>query len=145
MTVIRIRTRETLCRHDVSCLILRAARESGVPDPAMALAEIARDIASDAQGLFIGVEEPHSPCTAVVGFLPHNAFQVAPTIGFAYSEKAPRQIVADVGASLRGWFEACGFNEAIAVNSRHSDRAFMVGLAHFGKPERAGSLIRFKF
>ena len=145
MTVIRVRSRATLCRHDVSSLILRAAAESGLPEPALCFAEIGRDIASDRIGLFIGVEEPYSPCVATIGFLPYNAFQVAPTIGFAYSERAPRQMVADVGSSLRGWFEACGFKEAIAWNARHSDRAFMVGLAHFGRPERVGSVIKFRF
>jgi hypothetical protein len=50
-----------------------------------------------------------------------------------------------VGARLRAWFRECGYGEAWVINLMHTDRAFLVGLRHFGAAERIGSIIRFGF
>jgi hypothetical protein len=139
------------------------------------MADIARDIASDSQGLFIGYElcdkesscpEPAFPSAdcapresrkdalprgqsvprvVSVAFLPCNAFYLAATIGLAYSEKGPRRLVAAVGDRMREWLVGHGHHEAMVLNLFHTDRSYVRGLAHFGTPKLIGSVIRFKF
>jgi hypothetical protein len=110
----------------------------------MIIAELVRDIEQPWQGLFLGIHE-RKPVAVTVGFLPQNAFYLAPTVGFAYSDHAPRHVVAAVGARLRAWFVEQGYHEAWVINLMHTDRAFMVGLRHFGAAERIGSVVRFGF
>jgi hypothetical protein len=53
-----------------------------------------------------------------------------------------------VGVKLREWLLEKGHKEALACNLASQDRAdrvFMRVFRHFGKPEFAGSLIRFLF
>jgi hypothetical protein len=123
---------------------MRGARECGYPVPAAIMADIARDIASDNHGLFVGYTED-GPRVVSVAFLPCNAFYLAATIGLAYSEKGPRQLVAAVGDRMREWLVGHGHHEAMVLNLFHTDRSYVRGLAHFGAPERIGSVIRFKF
>jgi hypothetical protein len=140
--VIRVRTRETLARPDVAHLIMRGARACGYPVPSAILAELCLNPGDDRTATFIGVVDD-KPCGVVIGFLPSSAFWLAATVGLAYNEEAPRQLVALVGAKLREWFKENGHSHVLVANMRHKDRGYMAGLEHFGTPSRVGSMIRF--
>ena len=144
MTVIRVRERATIVGPDIAQLIMRGARKCGFPQPAAVLAELVRDIESHAQGLFIGFDGDRA-CVVTCGFLPANAFWLAASVALAYSDRAPRHIVAAVGERLREWLRRCGHDHAVAVNLQHTDRSYIRGLAHFGFGERIGGVIRFSF
>jgi hypothetical protein len=143
LLVIRVRTRETICRPEISQLILRAARKCGFPTPAACLAELVRDVESRAQGLFVGLDGDR-PAVTAVGFLPANAFWLAPSVGFAYSE-GDRTLVVAVSARLQRWLCEAGFDHAVVLNLLHTDRSYICGLRHFGKGECIGDVIRFSF
>jgi hypothetical protein len=143
-SVIRVRTRETLCHPDISWLFIRGARECGISQAAVALAELVDQVQSRAWGIFIGFEE-HTPRCIAVGHLPTSAFDLAGTVTLAYSEKAHKDLVALVSKQLRVWFRECGNTHALALNLKHTDRSFMVGLRHFGTPSPVGGVIRFDF
>lgn len=143
LTVIRVRTRETICRPEISQLILRGARASGLPQPAAALAEIVGQIHSHGIGVFVGFDGD-DPKTVAIAQLPSSAFHLAPMVSVAYSEGG-RTLSVAVSARLRNWLCEAGFDHALAVNMRHTDRAFMVGLSYFGSSERVGGVIRFSF
>jgi hypothetical protein len=98
----------------------------------------------EGMGLFIGSQGPRV-CASVLGFLPLNPFYLAATIAIAYSEKAPRQLVADMGTTLRAWFLESGQHEVCVLNLQHTDRSFKRGLEHFGTPSTIGSVVRFRF
>jgi len=123
---------------------MRGARKCGFPAPAAVLAELVRDVESHAQGLFVGFDGDR-PAVVTCGFLPANAFWLAATVSLAYSNRAPRHIVAAVGARLREWLRLCGHDHALVFNLRHTDRSYIRGLAHFGYGERIGGVIRFSF
>jgi hypothetical protein len=140
--VTRVRTRETLTRPDIAQLIMRGARECGFPVPSAILAELALSPGDACTGIFVG-SVSDEPCVVVIGFLPSSAFWLAATVSLAYSERAPRQLVALVAAKLRGWLKENGHNHVLVMNMLHSDRSYIKGLRHFGAPSRAGSVIRF--
>src|ERR1700738_3242961 len=140
-SVIRVRTRETICHPDISHLIMHGARKAGLPQPALVLTEIVNQIHSHGIGVFIGFRGD-DPQAVVVAQLPSSAFHLAPFVSLAYSD-GRRALSIAVGARLRDWLREAGFDNALAVNMRHTDRAFMRGLAHFGAPARAGGIIRF--
>jgi hypothetical protein len=140
----RVRTLETISRPDIRELILCGACECGFPQPAKILTELTRDVARDSQGLFIGFED-EIPKVVSVGFLPANAFYLAATVGMAYSEKAPRRLVAAVAARLREWLRSSGHDHAIVLNLFHTDRSYVQGLSYFGRGSRIGGVIRFDF
>jgi hypothetical protein len=140
--VTRVRTRETLSRPDIAQLIMRGARECGFPVPSAIFAELVKSPGDACTGIFVG-SVGDEPRAAVIGFLPSSAFQLAAGVGLAYSERAPRQLVALVAAKLRDWFKENGHGHALAANMLHSDLAYMKCLEIFGRPSRAGSLIRF--
>jgi hypothetical protein len=140
--VIRVRTKETLVRPDIAQLVMRGARECGYPVPSAILAELLTKPADAHTGIFVGILAD-DPRVVTIGFLPSSAFWLAATVSLAYSERAPRQLVALVAAKLRDWFRENGHGHVLVANMLHSDRAYMKGLAYFGRPSRAGSLIRF--
>lgn len=140
-SIVRVRTRETICHPDISQLIMRGARKAGLTQPAAVLAEIVGQIASHGIGVFVGFDG-HDPKAVAIAQLPSSAFHLAPTVSLAYSEGA-RALAIAVGARLRDWLCEAGFRDALAINMQHTDRAFMRGLAHFGTPERIGGIIRF--
>jgi hypothetical protein len=92
--------------------------------------------------VFVGLVG-EAPRVVTVGFLPVSAFWLAAGVGLAYSERAPRQLVALVAAKLRDWFKENGHDHVLVANMLHSDRSYMRGLEYFGRPSRVGSLIRF--
>jgi len=159
LNVIRIRERATIVRPEIAQLIMRGARKCGLPQPAAVLAELVRDVESHAQGLFVGFQptgikpgmfhgithDGQHPCVVACGFLPANAFWLAASVGLAYSDRAPRHVVAAVGARLREWLRRCGHDHAVVLNLFHTDRSYIRGLAHFGFGERIGGVIRFSF
>jgi hypothetical protein len=163
--VIRVRTRETLCRPEVSQLILRGARACGFPEPAMILGELVRNPGDPRTGIFTGWA-CEAPRVVAVGFLPASAFWLAPTVALAYSEVrsregarietttratwprpservSSRKLVHLVGSNLREWFKREGYDHVILGNLQHTDRSYIRGLAHFGRPSVIGSAIRF--
>lgn len=142
--VVRVRRKETLCRPAVASLIMRGAAACGFKVPAEVMAELCRGAQAESRGIFIGFHES-GPCVFAVGQLPTDYLTIAATVHMAYSDKAPRQIVAEVGKCLREWFLQHGHKEVLVINLLHSDRAFMRGLGHFGQGERAGGVIRFGF
>ena len=139
----RVRQKETLCRPGIAQLVMRGATRSGLDPGAAVLAELARDIASDAIGVFVGFRND-VPKGVVVAQLPSSAFHRAPMIGLAYSVQ-DHGISRAVAERLRGWLVASGFHEAITLNRQHTDRSFIRGLGYFGAGEREGSLIGFHF
>jgi hypothetical protein len=142
-SVIRVRTRETICHPDIAQLVMRGARKAGLPQPAAVLAEMVDRIHSHGIGVFIGFEG-HDPKGVLVAELPFSAFHLAPTVSLAYSEGG-RALSIAVGARLREWLQETGFDNVLAGNMRHTDRAFMRGLAHVGRVERVGGFFRFSF
>lgn len=140
--VVRVRTRETLV--GLAPLILRAARVCGFPTPGAVLAEMVRDVASAHLGIFVGYDG-REPCGVAVGQLPTSAFYLAATVHLAYSEPRKGSIVDLVSEKLRAWFMANGVYHVLVANIKHTDRAYMRGLAHFGSPARVGGVIRFDF
>jgi hypothetical protein len=142
--VIRVRTRETLCRPEIASLVMRGATASGLPSSAATVAELARDIASDHVGCFVGFYGTE-PAGLVVGLLPTSAFQLGPVIVIAHSEVASHELTVEAGRRLRAWIEAEGFAHAFALNLQHSDRSFCRGTKHFGASRRVGSVIGFCF
>jgi hypothetical protein len=140
--VTRIRTKQTLIRPDVAQLILRGARACGYPVPSAILAELCTDPANERTAIFVGTLDDVAR-VVTVGFLPASAFWLAPVVGMAYSERAPRQLVARVALRLSAWFRENGFAHVLVANLLHSDRSYMRGLKYFGTPSRAGSVIRF--
>jgi hypothetical protein len=144
LSVIRVRTRETICHPDVSQLILRGARKAGLPQPAAALAEMVGQVHTHGIGIFVGFVE-HDPRAVVVGLLPNSAFHIAPIIALLYSEARNRSLLVEMGRRLREWLTSSGFDHAVTNNLWHDDRAFMVHFAHFGNPERIGMALRFSF
>lgn len=123
---------------------MRAARKCGYPTPAACVAELVQHVESHAQGLFIGFDGER-PAVTACGFLPANAFWLAATVCFAYSDKAPRHIAALVGKRLRGWLMACGHDHAIVLNLFYPDEVYIRGLSYFGFGERIGGVIKFSF
>ena len=140
--VMRVRTRETLSRPDIAQLIMRGARECGYPVPAAIAAELLREPWSETVAVFVGLAGG-APRVVTVGFLPTSAFTLAATVGLAYSERAPRQLVALVAEKLRWWFKENGHEHVLVLNMMHSDRSYIKGLSYFGRPSRVGSIIRF--
>jgi hypothetical protein len=140
--VIRVRTKETLIRPDIAQLIMRGARQCGFPVPSAILAELSRCPGDDHTGLFLGTIGGEAR-VVTVGFLPSSAFWLAANVGMAYSEKAPRQLVALVAEKLRDWYKENGHSHVLVANLLHTDRSYMMGLKHFGRPSVAGSVIRF--
>jgi hypothetical protein len=141
--VIRVRTRETLMRPDVASLVMRGANACGVLSSGAALAELARDIALDHIGCFVGFHDSE-PQGLLIVQLPTSAFQLGPVVLVAYSEGASRELTHEGGRRMREWIRAAGFDEAVALNLLHPDRAFCRRFAHFGTPERTGSVIKFR-
>lgn len=144
LAVIRIRTRETLARPDIAGLILRGARECGFPVPSAVLAELCLNPGADSTGIFVGMVEDE-PRLVVVGLWLTSAFWLAATVVLVYSDKAPHALVKATGSHLRAWFLEGGFDHVIVGNFLHTDRAYIKGLAHFGRASRVGSAIRFDF
>jgi hypothetical protein len=120
---------------------MRAANRIGLPSSGGVMAEVARDIATDSLGVFVGFGA--EPETLVIGQVPVSAFQFAPMVLLAYVEQADRELVDETGRRFSEWIKACGFDCAMALNLRHSDRAFCRGFARFGAPKKMGSMIRF--
>jgi hypothetical protein len=141
--IVRIRTRETLLRPEVASFFMRAAHACGYRPGAGLLAEVAREPGAEWLGLFAGFDG--EPKAMVLGQLPASAFHLAATIHFAYAERAPRQLVAGIGERLRSWFQNAGVDRVLVINLRHTDRAFIKGLGHFGRGQRLGSVIGFRF
>lgn len=141
--VVRIRTRETICRPEVASLVMRGANACEQPSGAV-LAELARDIAADHLGVFVGFSGPDSvPKTVVVACLPTSVFHPAPEITLAYSED--RKLFRATVLGMRDWIVASGFEHALAYNYLHSDRSFFRGFAYAGSSERFASVIRFRY
>jgi hypothetical protein len=140
----RVRSTSQICDPDVAQFLLRSARKCGFKQPGAILAEIVRLLPEEGMGLFIGSQGPRV-CFSVLGFLPLNPFYLAATVAFVYSEKAPRQLVADTCAALRAWFVESGQHEVLVLNLFHTDRSYKRGFSHFGHPETAGSVVRFSF
>lgn len=142
LTVVRVRTKETLCLPDYANLFFRGATACGYSVPGALLAEICLNPGAETTGVFFGLRHS-SPTALVVGFIPNSAFWLAGTVCLAYSESAPRQLVALVGRRLREWFKAAGHDHVLVANLLHTDRSFMVGLSHFGAASKVGDVIRF--
>lgn len=141
MNVVRVRTRETLLRPDVASLVMRSAVAVGLPSSGAVMAQLARDVAAPHLGIFVGFDGEEPKGIGVVE-LPTSAFQHAAMIVLAYCE-GDRALTMAVCRRVREWLTAAGFQEAQALNFRHTDRSFLRGFAHFGTPGRVGSVIRF--
>ena len=123
---------------------MRGARECGFPNPGAVMAEIAARVESSHLGLFVGFGGPE-PCVVALGQLPESAFCLAALVHMAYSVPGKVRIVDLVAAKLRAWFMANEIDHVLVANLLHTDRAYMRGLACFGRPSRVGSVIRFDF
>src|SRR5262249_23310140 len=144
LSVIRVRTRQTLCRPDISQLILSGARACGYPVPAAIIAELSINPGADGSGVFCGTVDGAARVVAI-GFLPANAFWLAATVSLAYSDNAPHRLVSLVAQKMREWFKSEGHEHVIVANLLHTDRSYLRGLRYFGKPSRIGGVIRFDF
>lgn len=142
--VIRVRTTETLCSPDISGLIMRGAVACGYAASSQLLAELCRDPAAAYRGVFVGFADRAAKVVAI-GELPTSALQLAAFVALAYSEGAPHPLVVEIGRCLREWLQREGYDHAWAVNLRHTDRAFIRGLRHFGRASRVASVFRYDF
>lgn len=144
LTVVRVRTKQTLCLPDYANLFMRGAGACGYQTPSALLAELCLNPGAETTGLFFGLSGQQPRCVAV-GFIPVSAFWLAAAVSLAYSEGEPRQLAALVGKRLREWFIESGHNHVLVANLFHTDRSYLVGLNHFGKPSKVGDVIRFDF
>jgi len=108
------------------------------------MGELLKKPDSESCGIFIGFSHSR-PCVVAIGQLPTNYLTIAAGVHLAYSERAPRHLVADVGKALREWFQREGHDHVMVCNLLHSDRSYIRGLSHFGKGSRVGGVIRFDF
>ena len=122
---------------------MRGARAAGLKPPALALAELVEHVASHTLGIFLGMHAGH-PVAFAVARLPTSAFDLAPTISLAYSERRDRALHREIGERLRGWLLECGHDRALAVNLLHTDRAFLRGFGHFASGKKVGSVILWR-
>lgn len=143
LEVVRVRTKQTLAKPEIAQLIMRGAAKIGFPVPAAVLADLCLNPGDNRLGTFIGSLN-HIPCAVVITQQPLSAFMLHPMVVLAYAERAPAELVRLLGARTREWLRAAGFTRAMALNIRHSDRAFCRGLAHFGVPARIGGVITFR-
>jgi len=144
LSAVRVRTRATLAKPEIAQLVLRGARACGFPVPGAILAELLKNPEDESTGIFVGATLA-GPRVVTVGFLPLSAFWLAPIVALAYAEHAPPRLVRLVGKTLRGWFREAGADHVVVANLLHTDRAFIRGLGHFGRPSVSGSMIRFEF
>lgn len=142
LEVIRVRTRQTLAKPEIAQLVLRGARACGFPVPGAVLADLLLEVGDERYGVFLGLAND-APRGIVVAQLPLSAFMTDPVVVLAYSEQAPAELVRLVAEKLAKWIAKAGFERALALNMRHTDRAFCRGLAHFGVSSRVGGVIAF--
>ena len=123
---------------------MRGARKAGLPSGPLVLAELVDQVASRRIGIFIGFRDLN-PRAVLVAHLPSSAFHIAPIGTLLYSEDRTRALMEAMGRRCREWVVSAGFDHVVTNNLFHDDRAFMRSFAHFGKPERIGSALRFSF
>jgi hypothetical protein len=141
--VTRVRTRATLELPEVKELVLRAVTGTRYPGttPSKVYLELLGRISEDALGVFVSRDDSGPRSVAVV-LLPTSNLMMYPQVALVYSEGPPTHIKA-VLERVRGWLRKAGHERALGINLWRSDRAFMRGFCHFGKPSRMGSLIAF--
>jgi hypothetical protein len=132
---------------EVKDLVWRAVEATKYPgtDAVSFYRELTVRIAERGLGCFVGYEGDR-PATLAIALLPTSRMMMAPQIVLVYSGGA--ELTRKVGVRLREWLLEEGHKEALACNLAfldRPDRVFMRVFRHFGKPEFAGSLIRFKF
>lgn len=123
-------------------LVERAAALLPRLSPQQFYEEVVRRISEHALGVFVGYQDGQ-PKTLLIAELPTSAFQLAPVVVLAYHQGAERALVIATARRLREWLISFGFKNADVLNLRHTDRSMCRGCAHFGTPERIGSVIRF--
>lgn len=146
LRVLRVRTLQTLSSPQLKDLVRRAV-PAALPcvDARVFYRELGARIGEPGLGVFVGYQGDHAKAFGVA-LLPQSCMMMAPQVALVYSDGMPA-IGRRLGARMREWLLEGGYKEALTCNmiARRSDRAFMVGLRHFGEPERVGSLIRFRF
>jgi len=156
-SVVRVRTLATLTHPEIKDLIWRALSKLRYPgtDSGSFYRELQVRIGEDGLGVFIGFEFG-TPKTLCIGVLPSSAMMMAPQISLVYSDGTP-EMICHVSIRVREWIKAEGYGEALGVNlyrdseelegriGKRNDLAFQRGFRHFGQPEVAGAMIRFRF
>lgn len=140
--VVRVRTRATLERPEVTRLIMRAAEACRLPADQV-MAELKETIGSPALGVFVGFSDEW-PKVVGVGLLPVTVWQMAPFVVMAYAEAGSRNLWVAIVKRLREWIEKAGYSEAMCINFLHTDRSFLRASRSFGRGSRFGSVLRFE-
>jgi hypothetical protein len=140
---VRVRRPDTLASPAVAGLFERAFRAVGCTSPPLELKGFLRgNIGRNEWGAFVG-SEGGVPKAVVVALLPTSPFMLSPQIPLAYNEGS-KALARLLGVRVRKWILDNGFNDALAINVRHSAAVFGRVFAHFGKPSRFAEMISFQ-
>lgn len=154
MTITRVRTLATFSRPDIKDLVWSACAAVRYPgtDAGSIYKELSLRIAENELGLFVGIED--APLALCVAILPTSCLMMAPQIPLLYN-RGSRALIRALAVRVREWIVEHGHTHAIGANmyqpqegtriGNRPDAAFCRGFRHFGDPEHAGSLIRFRF